>query len=51
MAARYILAVLSVIFLGLAVLGPGHGRGLRARAWLIAGLMFGAVSTWLFIRG
>lgn len=50
MAARYVLAALSLLFLGLAVLG-GPGRALRARAWLIAGLLFGAMSTWLFIRG
>lgn len=51
MAAKYILATLSVVFLALAVFGIAQGRTPPTRAWLITGLAFGAVSTWLFIRG
>lgn len=54
MAARYILGVLSVVFL---VLGSrawlsgtvqGHAQG---RTWLIVGAIFAVVSIWLFVSG
>jgi hypothetical protein len=52
MAAKYILAVLAVVFLTLATLGPATGRPRpQTRTWLLVGVIFGLVSLWLFARG
>jgi hypothetical protein len=51
MSARLILTVLSVVFLVLAALRLGRGRGRvdpAARTWLIIAVLFGAVSVWLW---
>jgi hypothetical protein len=51
-ATKYILAALSVVFLGLAAArgaGVASGTGGPARTWLVIGVTFAAVSTWLFI--
>jgi hypothetical protein len=54
MGARYILAVLSAVFLAFAASRLGRGsaaaRG-QARVWLMIGVMFGLVSAWLFYAG
>jgi hypothetical protein len=53
MAAKYILAVLSVVFLVLAVI-RGAQRGtnhLQVRTWVLIGLIFGVVSAYLFSQG
>jgi bacteriorhodopsin len=52
-AAQYILAVLACAFLlagamGLARSGLSHPQ---SRTWLLIGIIFGAVSAWLFYRG
>jgi hypothetical protein len=52
-AAKYVLAGLSLLFIGLAVMrlptrGAGHPQ---VRTWLLLGGIFGAVSAWLFSRG
>ena len=55
MAAKYILAALSVVFLALAVLRMGsraaHG-GLhpQVKTWLIIGVIFGVVAVYLFMQ-
>jgi hypothetical protein len=52
MAAKYILASLAVVFLcagGFRVTRPE--RSLQGRAWLIVGVLLGAVSGWLFVQG
>lgn len=51
MAAKYILAALALIFLGVTLLGSAQGKATRGRAWLITGVIFGAVSAWLFYQG
>ncbi|HEY1305508.1 MAG TPA: hypothetical protein VGF24_18260 [Vicinamibacterales bacterium] len=54
MAAKYILAALSVVFLVLAIARITGGGGTphpQARIWLIVGVIFGLVSTWLFYQG
>ncbi len=51
MWARYILGVLAVVFLLLAgtrSLREGRIAG-AARTWLTIGLIFGLVSTWLWL--
>ncbi len=51
MAARYILATLSVVFLALAASNLARGRGLahpQTRTWLLVGFIFAVVSAWLF---
>jgi hypothetical protein len=53
MAAKYILAVLSCAFLiaGLVRLARDAGRSHpQSRTWLLIGVIFGAVSAWLFYR-
>jgi hypothetical protein len=52
--ARYIFALVTMIFLGL-----GTARFIRGKAqyrtqgqiWLMMGVIFGAVSTWLYYQG
>jgi hypothetical protein len=51
MTAKYILAILAVIFVGLGIARRASGRqdtGRQSRTFLIVGLMFGAVATWLW---
>ncbi|MDP6582348.1 MAG: hypothetical protein QF681_16970 [Vicinamibacterales bacterium] len=53
MLTRYILAVLSVVFLVAAWIritrdGPAHPQ---TRTWLLIGAIFGIVSGWLFYQG
>jgi hypothetical protein len=53
-AAKYILAALSVVFLVMGTFGVVRGGGrLRAqhRSWLLVGVAFAAVSAWLFFQG
>ena len=54
MATKYILAALAVLFLVLASAGWRAAAGQRirrARTWLLIGVIFGAVSAWLFYQG
>ena len=52
MAARYILGVLAVAFLCAGAVRMTHPeKAPQARAWLIVGVLFGAVSAWLFVQG
>jgi hypothetical protein len=54
MAAKYILAALSAVFLVLAlwrIAGSGGASHPQTRTWLIIGVIFGIVSAWLFSRG
>jgi len=53
MAAKYILALLSVLFLMAAarrLLRDGRLQP-QSRTWLLIAVIFGVVSTWLFTRG
>jgi hypothetical protein len=53
-AAKYILAALSIVFLVLAIARMTRGGGAehpQTRTWLIIAVIFGAVSAWLFYRG
>jgi hypothetical protein len=54
MAAKYILAALSALFLVLAVWRMAGGAAAshpQARTWLLIGVIFALVSAWLFFRG
>lgn len=54
MATKYILAALSVVFLILAISRMARSGGAahpQSRTWLIIGIIFGAVSAWLFYQG
>jgi hypothetical protein len=49
---RYILAVLSAVFLALAAGQMARGRGPahpQTRTWLLVGVIFAVVSGWLFL--
>jgi hypothetical protein len=51
MAAKYILGVLSVVFLvagAMAVAGGQASRRSQGRTWLTIGAIFAVVSLWLF---
>ncbi len=53
-AAKYILAVLSLAFLLAGVTSvarSGRKAAVQARTWLLIGVIFGAVSTWLWLHG
>jgi hypothetical protein len=52
MAARYILAVLSLVFLSAALLRSGRVgfSHPQVRTWILVGLIFAVVSAWLFSR-
>ena len=53
MAAKYILAALSLVFLSMAAsrrTRDGAGAASQARTWMIVGVTFAVVSAWLFIR-
>ena len=50
--AKYILAALAVVFLVLAVTRRATPMSHpQTRAWLIIGVIFAAVSAWLFSQG
>jgi uncharacterized membrane protein HdeD (DUF308 family) len=54
MAAKYILALLSVAFLLAGALRLARDAGKlhpQSRTWLMIGTIFAVVSTWLFARG
>jgi hypothetical protein len=54
MAAKYILAVLAVVFLAAALLRLSRGGGIphpQTRTWLLVSGIFASVSTWLFWQG
>ncbi|HEY3883855.1 MAG TPA: hypothetical protein VGL62_01510 [Vicinamibacterales bacterium] len=48
MAAKYILGTLAILFL---VAGTTRRRQIRGRTWLLVGVIFTVVSTWLFLSG
>ena len=51
MGAKYILAVLAVVFLAAALMRLSRGGGIshpQTRTWLIVAAIFAAVSAWLF---
>lgn len=55
MAAKYILAALSIVFLALAVTRlvrapAGTGMHPQAKAWLLIGGIFAVVSVYLFLQ-
>jgi ammonia channel protein AmtB len=53
MATKYILAGLAALFLALAIgrLAAGGPRSQpQNRTWLLIGVIFGAVSAWLFFQ-
>jgi hypothetical protein len=50
-AAKYILAALAVVFLVAALVRVSRGGGLshpQTKTWLVIGVIFAAVSAWLF---
>jgi high-affinity Fe2+/Pb2+ permease len=49
-AAKYILAGLAVLFIVMGIVrgGPSHPQ---SRTWLLIGVIFSAVSAWLFYQG
>jgi hypothetical protein len=53
-AAKYILAVLAAAFLAAALMRSSRGGGIshpQTKTWLLIGVIFAAVSAWLFSRG
>jgi len=46
-AAKYILAAVSIVFIGLSLLRGGWSHP-QPRTWLLVGMIFGVVSAWLF---
>ena len=53
MAAMYILAVLAVAFLAAALMRLSRGGGIshpQTKTWLHIGVIFAAVSAWLWSR-
>jgi uncharacterized membrane protein HdeD (DUF308 family) len=54
MAAKYILALLSAAFLVAGALRLARDSGQlhpQSRTWLLIGVIFAVVSSWLFARG
>ena len=54
MFAKYILCGLAAVFLAGAAFRLSGDRGLshpQVRTWLLLGVIFGAVSAWLFYQG
>jgi hypothetical protein len=54
MAAKYVLAALSALFVVLAMWRMAGGAAAshpQARTWLIIGVIFALVSAWLFYQG
>jgi hypothetical protein len=52
-AARYILAALGLAFLVAALMRASRGGGMahpQTKTWLLIGIIFVVVSTWLFYR-
>jgi hypothetical protein len=51
MAAHYVLGCLAVVFLALAGLRSARDRkvGPAARTWLLIGVIFAVVSTWIWL--
>ena len=49
-AAKYIFAGLAVLFIVMGIVrgGPSHPQ---SRTWLLIGVIFSAVSAWLFYQG
>jgi len=53
-AAKYMLAALSILFFILAFTRMARGGGAahpQSRTWLLIGIIFGVVSAWLFYQG
>jgi hypothetical protein len=53
-AAKYILAALAAVFLVMAIARMARGGRVahpQTRTWLIIGVIFAAVSAWLFYQG
>ena len=50
MAAKYVLAALSAVFLVMGSVRAGLSSS-QSRTWLLVGVIFGAVSAWLWYRG
>jgi len=53
-ATKYILAALSAVFIFMGGFGVFRDRGRllsQSRTWLLIGVIFGAVSAWLFHQG
>jgi hypothetical protein len=53
MNAKYILGAISAVFLILAISRIAGGSRVtepKTKTWLTVGLIFGAVSAWLFFR-
>jgi hypothetical protein len=49
-AAKYVVAALAVLFLCLGGVRLSRSGGAsQARTWLIVGVLFAAVSLWLFV--
>ena len=54
MLAKYILGALALLFLGLAVVRIASGGTKthpQTRTWLLIGVIFAAVSLYLFLQG
>jgi hypothetical protein len=54
MAAKYLLGAFAVAFLIAATIRVSRAGGVRhpqTRTWLLIGVIFGAVSAWLFFQG
>jgi hypothetical protein len=53
-AAKYILAALAVAFFVASLMRASRGGGVshpQTKTWLLIGVIFTAVSAWLFSRG
>jgi hypothetical protein len=50
MLAKYVFVVLALAFLAAGILRGGLSRA-QSRTWLLIGLIFGAVSGWLWSCG
>jgi hypothetical protein len=50
-ATKYILGTLAIVFLALAIARGGGPTNPQRRTWLIIGVIFAAVSAWLFYQG
>lgn len=54
MAAQYILAALAIVFLVMGIGRSARAGGTRhpeGKTWLLIGVIFAAVSAWLFSQG
>jgi hypothetical protein len=50
MAAKYILSVLSLIFIAAALSRRGGSGNVQAKTWFVVGVIFAAVAAWLWVR-